>query len=144
MNFVTFLESHMTVAHICDFLAHKKVKAFISHGGMSGVYESIYAGKPMILTPVFFDQPSNAALLQELGVGICLDLQFVTKDIILDAINTVINDSRLEQFDVLILFSFADLIAWKEFVLLFLVTTAIAINQYCSFYYLQCSAFQLN
>lgn len=70
------------------------MKAFISHCGMSGSYESLTEGVPMIFTPLFADQMSNAALLERLGVGVSLDVYSVTKEKVVEALNAIINDTR--------------------------------------------------
>lgn len=70
------------------------MKAFISHCGMSGTYEAMSEGVPMILTPLLADQYSNAAFLQKIGAGFPLDVYSATKKQVLEALNTVINDTR--------------------------------------------------
>lgn len=75
-------------------LEHNNVKVFISHCGISGMYEAIYTGTPIVTIPLFADQQSNAAILKNLGVGISLDIHTVTTEKVLDALNTIINDSR--------------------------------------------------
>ena len=79
---------------ISIFTAHENVKAFISHCGIGGTFESIYAAKPLVLMPINFDQPSNAALLHELEVGIYVDIRTLTKDTLLDAILRVLNEEK--------------------------------------------------
>lgn len=73
---------------------HKNVRAFISHCGLSGTYEAIETGTPVIATPLFIDQPANAALLEQLGVAVRVDLKTITSEKVLNALNTIINDTR--------------------------------------------------
>lgn len=75
-------------------LANKNVKAFITHGGISGLFEAIDAGVPLILIPLFGDQISNAALFHELEVGIHLDIKTLTKEILLSTINEVLHNKK--------------------------------------------------
>ncbi|VVC34037.1 Baculovirus FP protein,UDP-glucuronosyl/UDP-glucosyltransferase [Cinara cedri] len=42
-----------------DILAHPNVKLFISHGGISGVYEAVDAGVPVVGFPLCVDQYRN-------------------------------------------------------------------------------------
>ncbi|XP_065223737.1 UDP-glucosyltransferase 2-like [Planococcus citri] len=77
-----------------DILEHVNVRAFISHCGLSGMYEAIYTATPIISCPLMFDQPSNAAILEHLGVAVHLDIESVTKDSLLSVINSIFNDTR--------------------------------------------------
>ncbi|XP_065223734.1 UDP-glucosyltransferase 2-like [Planococcus citri] len=77
-----------------DILEHPNVRAFISHCGLSGMYEAIYTATPIISSPLMFDQLSNAAILEHLGVAVPLDIKSITKESLLDAINSVFNDTR--------------------------------------------------
>jgi len=41
----------------------------VHHGGIGTCAQGLRAGIPQLITPVFFDQPDNAARLEALGVG---------------------------------------------------------------------------
>ncbi|XP_022209927.2 UDP-glycosyltransferase UGT5 [Drosophila obscura] len=58
-----------------DILAHPKVLAFVTHGGMLSTTESIYHGKPVIGLPIFSDQFFNMAHAEQTGYGIMLDFK---------------------------------------------------------------------
>ena len=73
---------------------HPNVKAFISHCGLSGMYEAIYTATPVISCPLMFDQLSNAAILEHLGVAVHLDIESITKESLLGVINAIFNDTR--------------------------------------------------
>lgn len=45
------------------------VDLVITHGGNNSVLETLYFGKPMIVCPLFADQPENAQRLSEVGLG---------------------------------------------------------------------------
>lgn len=65
------------------------MKLFISHGGMSGMYEAIDSGVPILGIPLFFDQPHNIANVVHWGAGLMLDHNTLTKDLLLNAINEI-------------------------------------------------------
>ena len=65
----------------------------MSHCGLSGVYEAITTGTPVVTIPLFADQRANAALLHYRRVGVDLDLNSVTKEKVLAALNTIVNDT---------------------------------------------------
>jgi hypothetical protein len=50
-------------------LNHPNTKLFMTHGGLDSIYEAIQSGTPMLAVPYFGDQPRNAALVKEHGIG---------------------------------------------------------------------------
>lgn len=53
---------------------------------MSGIYEAIDSGVPVLGIPLFFDQPHNIANMAHWGAGKMLDYKTLTKDILVNAI----------------------------------------------------------
>ncbi|KAK6137869.1 hypothetical protein DH2020_028377 [Rehmannia glutinosa] len=51
-------------------LSHSSVGGFVSHCGWNSLMESIDYGVPIIAMPMHLDQPMNAKLVVELGVGV--------------------------------------------------------------------------
>lgn len=51
-------------------LAHGSVGGFMTHCGWSSISESIYFGVPVVAVPLRVDQPVNARLVAEAGVGV--------------------------------------------------------------------------
>lgn len=60
---------------------------------MSGIYEAIDSGVPVLGIPLFFDQPHNIANLVHWGSGLMLDYKTLTKDILVNAINEITNNN---------------------------------------------------
>ena len=52
-----------------DILGHKKLKAFITHGGLLSMYEMVYHGAPGVVMPVFCDHDSNSEKANTDGYG---------------------------------------------------------------------------
>ncbi|KAK6034533.1 hypothetical protein COOONC_27962 [Cooperia oncophora] len=73
-----------------DMLNDKHMLAFITHGGMGGVFESAYAGVPVITIPLFADQLRNAKMLQYRGMGIVIDKDEVTTNRLIAAIEEIL------------------------------------------------------
>lgn len=73
---------------------HPNVKLFISHGGISGVYEAVDAGVPVLGFPLFYDQPRNVGNLEDAGMAISMDVLTITKDSFLKTLNTLLNDEK--------------------------------------------------
>ncbi|XP_060879301.1 UDP-glucosyltransferase 2-like [Metopolophium dirhodum] len=80
-----------------DILLHPNVKLFISHGGISGVYESLDAGVPVLGFPFYNDQPRNIDNLVNAGMAIGMDLLSVTEDTLLTAILETVNNDRYQK-----------------------------------------------
>ncbi|XP_015121941.1 uncharacterized protein LOC107044539 [Diachasma alloeum] len=73
-------------------LKHKKVKAFITHGGLLGTQEAIAHKVPMIGIPLFADQHNNMRNYENRGIAVVLDLKTLNENSLTNAINTVLKD----------------------------------------------------
>nr|pir hypothetical protein T19H12.11 - Caenorhabditis elegans [Caenorhabditis elegans] len=56
-----------------SLLADKRVKLFVTHGGLGSTMEVAYTGKPALSVPIFGDQPENADMLARHGGAIAYD-----------------------------------------------------------------------
>jgi glucuronosyltransferase len=81
-----------------DLLGHPKIRLFITHGGIFSNQEAVYHGVPLIVLPVYSDQPVNAQKAQDDGYGIRLDWGDLNEEILLNAIQTILSNSRYEIF----------------------------------------------
>ena len=61
-----------------DLLAHKSTRAFVSHTGHNSLYEAAFYGVPLVCVPIFFDQFSNCAQAQSVGMAIGIDIKTAT------------------------------------------------------------------
>eukprot|EP00102_Acyrthosiphon_pisum_P027257 XP_016664467.1 PREDICTED: UDP-glucuronosyltransferase 2B37-like isoform X2 [Acyrthosiphon pisum] len=61
---------------------------------MSGVYETVDGGVPVLGIPVFYDQPRNIEHLVHNGMAISMDLLSMTKEKLSNAISELINDEK--------------------------------------------------
>lgn len=84
----------INTSDLCFVSEHPNVRLLITHGGMSSITEAIYAGVPIIGIPLFSDQDANIHSLQNKQVGILLELQTLSKDNVLKAIHTVLDDTK--------------------------------------------------
>jgi len=73
---------------------HPKVKLFISHGGISGLYEAVDAGIPVLGFPLFGDQHRNIDNLVNAGMAISMDLFSVSEETFLKHVLELINDKK--------------------------------------------------
>lgn len=71
------------------------VDLVITHGGNNTIVESLHFGKPMVVLPLFWDQPDNAQRVQETGLGIRLDPYRCTERELLQSIDGLLSDAPL-------------------------------------------------
>ncbi|CAJ0602752.1 unnamed protein product [Cylicocyclus nassatus] len=75
-----------------DLLQSNKTISLITHGGYNSVQEAITAGIPLLVIPLFGDQPKNAKLAEKHGIAIVLQKSDLSADSIAAAINKVLTD----------------------------------------------------
>ena len=80
-----------------DLLAHTKVKLFITHGGNNGQFEALYHGVPMLVLPLFADQPVNALRIKYKGYGEHLRIKDLNEETFLGTIEKIISTPSYKQ-----------------------------------------------
>lgn len=83
-----------TCLTISFYTAHNNVKVFISHGGQLSFTESIFHATPVLVLPVFGNQPRNAKFMEILGSGRILGWEELTADRIVDALIDLIHNPK--------------------------------------------------
>jgi UDP:flavonoid glycosyltransferase YjiC (YdhE family) len=73
------------------------VDLVITHGGNNTVTECFWAGKPMVLLPLFWDQYDNAQRVHETGFGVRLDTYGHEPAQLTGAIDRLLADERLRE-----------------------------------------------
>jgi UDP-N-acetylglucosamine:LPS N-acetylglucosamine transferase len=71
-----------------DVLGHAAV--VVCHGGSGTVIGSLAAGVPLVIAPLFADQPENSQRINDVGAGIGLAQGQVTKQAVRDALSRVL------------------------------------------------------
>ncbi|XP_049305186.1 UDP-glucosyltransferase 2 isoform X1 [Bactrocera dorsalis] len=108
-----------------DVLAHPKVKLFVTHGGMHSLIEAVHHAKPIVGTPVFYDQYLNVEKAVYKGFGVGINFRNFTSTELRDAILEVLNNPKYTERAREISASFHDrpmnpldtAIYWTEYVL---------------------------
>ena len=77
-----------------DLLAHKDIKAFVSHVGHNSLYESAYHGVPVVAVPLCTDQFPNARKAEHFGIATVLDHKIMNAKQLSEAIQHVIDEPR--------------------------------------------------
>ncbi|XP_035714148.1 UDP-glucuronosyltransferase 2C1-like [Folsomia candida] len=77
-----------------DVLAHKKLRLFVSHGGMQSYLEAAFHAVPVVFLPIYADQAFAAAHVRMIGNGVAVELLDVTAASLKDAIREVLSNPR--------------------------------------------------
>ncbi|XP_077983105.1 UDP-glucuronosyltransferase 2C1-like [Glandiceps talaboti] len=80
-----------------DLLGNPRTLAFVTHGGMNGVYEGLCHGVPMVGVPLFGDQFDNFARLTKKGVAVTVNIGTLTSDELYEAIKTVVENPSYKE-----------------------------------------------
>jgi MGT family glycosyltransferase len=90
------LGSHIRVER---FVPHEQVlpqvTALVTHGGWGAVSRALRHGVPMLIIPLFFDQPLNAELLAAQGLAYHLPLEQATPEVIRQRLGALLEDKAL-------------------------------------------------
>lgn len=80
-----------------DLLGHPNLRIFVTHGGANSQFEAVYHAVPMLVFPVYGDQPSNAARVAYKGLGLHRSFVNVTPESLIQDINHLMNDKKIQQ-----------------------------------------------
>ncbi|XP_041972157.1 UDP-glucosyltransferase 2-like [Aricia agestis] len=80
-----------------DLLRHPKIKVFITQGGLQSLDEAMAARVPLIGIPLFTDQWYNVDKFIRHNIGLRIDLEDLTEDILIKAVDTVIKDESYRE-----------------------------------------------
>ena len=61
---------------------------------MLGTIEAVHSGVPILVIPFYGDQPTNAALIEERGLGIVLEYVDISYETLNSTLNKILYDSR--------------------------------------------------
>jgi MGT family glycosyltransferase len=86
-------ENALLVPYVPQIELLKQCAAMVGHGGFGSVKEAIYMGVPMLLTPLSYDEPGNAARVVYHGLGLRLDREQVSPATLGSSIDKLLNDS---------------------------------------------------
>jgi len=75
----------------------ERASLMVTHGGFNSVKECIFQGVPMVLLPIFYDQPGNAARAAHHGLGVMGSFAGVSASTLGAWMDTVMGDSGYKE-----------------------------------------------
>jgi MGT family glycosyltransferase len=73
----------------------QNVDVFVSHGGLNSTMESLYFGVPLVVVPSIAEQRLTARRIQELGLGVTLDHERLTAEVLRESALTAARDPQI-------------------------------------------------
>ena len=83
----------LLVNHAPQIELLKRCAVMVGHGGFSSVKECIFMGVPMLLVPLSYDEPGNAARVVYHKIGLRLQLEEVSAGTLGSCIDTLLEDT---------------------------------------------------
>eukprot|EP00261_Vitis_vinifera_P003671 XP_002269003.2 PREDICTED: UDP-glycosyltransferase 74G1 [Vitis vinifera] len=84
-----------------EVLAHRAIGCFLTHGGWNSTLEALSLGVPMVVAPLWIDQPTNAKFVEDVcGVGLRAradDKGIVRREVLEDCIGKVMGSDGLKE-----------------------------------------------
>jgi len=79
-----------------DILGDPSLKAFVTHGGLLSLFESVFHGVPVVIIPVFCDHDANAAKAVNDGYGVKLELASISTKSLTTSIQRIMDNSSFK------------------------------------------------
>lgn len=89
-----YVKHFLNFTSLFSYLGHANIKAFLSHGGLNSIFETMYHGVPVVGIPLFGDHYDTMTRVQAKGMGILLNWKTITEGELYEALVKVINDPR--------------------------------------------------
>ncbi|XP_063587628.1 UDP-glycosyltransferase UGT5-like [Penaeus indicus] len=80
-----------------DILAHPNVKAFINLGDFLSIQEAVCHSKPVLALPISTQQTKNAATVRNSGLGLELEWEDLTEEILLRALREIVENPKFQE-----------------------------------------------
>lgn len=96
-DFAPIPENIIIVQHAPQLEILKKASVMISHAGGNTVRECLFFGVPMVVFPMFFDQPGCAARVRHHGLGLSGNIRRSSSRTILEKVLTVLEDPEYKR-----------------------------------------------
>lgn len=83
-----------------EVLAHRAIGCFLTHGGWNSTLEALSLGVPMVVAPLWLDQPTNAKFVEDVcrvGLRARADDKGIVREVLEDCIGKVMGSDGLKE-----------------------------------------------
>ena len=98
----------IVASHVPQLAVLQRVKAFVTHGGMNSVSESLSYGVPMVVIPQMGEQAIVGRRVEQLGAGLCLQKHEATAGALRTAVQQLLTEDRFRERAAAVRRSFQD------------------------------------
>lgn len=89
---MTYLHIHIfDKLNTYHFVEHKNIRAFVTHGGLGSLQESLSTGVPLIGIPLFGDQRINLLSQVSRKTAVLIEIDNIDATTFLSAVQEVLN-----------------------------------------------------
>jgi MGT family glycosyltransferase len=86
----------------------QRARAFVTHGGMNSVSESLFYGVPLVVVPQMGEQAIVGRQVEQLGAGLCLTMEEATASGLRESVQRLLDDDSFRRHAELVRGSFLD------------------------------------
>ena len=97
----------IVMPHVPQLAVLQRASAFVTHGGMNSVSESLACGVPVVVIPQMGEQAIVGSQVQHLGVGLCLTKKATAAEL-QGAVRRLLADDRFRHQAAIVRQSFQD------------------------------------
>lgn len=98
----------IVAAHVPQLAVLQRVKAFVTHGGMNSVSESLSYGVPVVVIPQMGEQAIVGRQVEHLGAGLCLTKEEATAEKLRESVRQLLVEDRFRSQAAIVRQSFHD------------------------------------
>jgi MGT family glycosyltransferase len=91
------LANFVVIPHVPQLEVLGRASAFVTHGGMNSVSESLFQGVPVVVIPQMGEQEVVGRRVEEIGAGIYLAKHDVSVEKLRESVARLLTDARFRE-----------------------------------------------
>jgi MGT family glycosyltransferase len=90
-------DNFIVASQVPQLAVLQRARAFVTHGGMNSVSESLFYGVPMTIVPQMGEQAMIGQRVEQLGAGICLTKETATATRLRESVQRLLEEDGFRQ-----------------------------------------------